>query len=104
MPDWKIGGTKLLKRINNKTVQGDSFRITVPDIRPVVYTEGSREARVEIEGGMVSSNVDWLIYAETLSGWHITTRLEPMSHDERELVLHRISEALHVLDMPHKAG
>jgi hypothetical protein len=92
----------MLTRINNKTVEGDGFCIAVPDIHTVVYTENQRVARVEIEGGISTGKVDWLVYAATLSGWHVEEGLEPMSQDEKEFVLQRMLNGLRVLEMAHR--
>ena len=91
----------MLQKLDNKTVQGDGFRVFVPDIHTVVYSDGGRTARVEIEGGMTAGVVDWLVYGETLSGWYIGSRHEPMADDDKQMVLGRIAESLHLLEMPH---
>jgi hypothetical protein len=55
--------TKMLQRLDNKTVRGPSFTVSVPDIHRVRYTEGEKVAYVEIEGGAGPGNeINWLIY------------------------------------------
>jgi len=92
----------MLHALNNKTVQGDGFRVFVPDIHTVIYSEGDREAKVEIEGGMHGDTVDWLIYPDTLTGWIAQGIVEPLTDVEKKNVLRRISESLLVLNMPHR--
>ena len=94
--------TDMLHAINNKTVQGDGFRVVVPDIHSVIYSEDGRDAHVEIEGGMSGDTVDWLVYAETLAGWTIQGHIEPMNDSEKDIVMRRISESLSLLNMPHR--
>ena len=92
----------MLKKVDDSTVQGDGFRVVVPNIHCVIYSEDHRETQVEIEGGMSEDLVDWLIYAETLGDWRIERGIEPMTDSDREIVLSRISGSLLVLNMPHR--
>lgn len=95
--------TKMLQRLNNKTVRGPAFIVSVPDIHRVQYTEGEKVACVEIEGSAGPGNqVNWLIYAETLRGWerpHEDVEMPKVKHDE---ILADISRSLELLAMPHK--
>ena len=92
----------MLIRLNNKTVEGDGYRIIVPDIHTVIYEECARTARLEIEGGMSARVVDWLIYSETLSGWHDESGVVPISATERAIILSRVAESLNLLEMPNR--
>ena len=56
--------TKTIKRIDNKTVAGNGFQITVPDIHRVIYTDTNCTVEIEIEGGMSDGKIDWIIYDE----------------------------------------
>lgn len=92
----------MLRRIDNKTVGGSGFQVVVIDIHAVTYKEGPRQAWVEIEGGMESGKIDWLVYTSTLSMWHVGNTEQAMTDEERAMVLERISAALKLLDMPHR--
>jgi len=91
-----------MRRLDNETVQGLGFKIAVPDIHTVVYSEECRRAQVEMEGGMSEGKVDWLVYATTLSAWESNDGPQTMTKEERNTVLKRISAALTVLDMPNR--
>jgi hypothetical protein len=90
------------RRIDNKTVEGAGLRISVLDIHTVAYMEESWRAQVEIEGGVEEGNINWIIYATTLSGWNVDGGRHSMTKEERNLVLTRISAALTLLDMPNR--
>jgi len=60
----------VFEKINNKSVRGEHFTVTVPDVHKIEYTEAGKVTTVEIEGGMSEpGQVDWLIYIRTFSGW-----------------------------------
>lgn len=89
-----------MKKLDNKTVIGDGFRIVVPDIHRVLYVDDKHEATIEIEGGINDNKVDWFVYTSTLS-----SRInddQAFIFEKRELILQRISCALDILDMPHR--
>jgi len=93
----------MLQRLNNKTVVGPTFVVSVPDIHRVRYTEGERVAQVEIEGGAgPNSQVDWLIYSETLCAWESPHGNTEMPLAKRDEILLNISKSLDLLAMPHK--
>src|SRR5262245_26535893 len=95
--------TEMLQRLNNKTVRGPTFIVSVPDIHRVQYAEGKKVACVEIEGGFSPDNkVNWLIYSETLRGWERPHDDVEMSKAKREAILANISKSLDVLAMPHQ--
>lgn len=95
--------TEMLQRLNNKTVRGPSFEVSVPDIHRVRYTEGEKVACVEIEGGAGPGNqVNWLIYAETLRGWEHPHEDAEMPKVKRDEILANISKSLDLLAMPHQ--
>lgn len=87
-----------MKKLDNSTVEGEGFRITVPDIHHVVYSCGPHIAEVEIEGGSVDEQVDWLVYASTLTTQDGDDEFLKMN---RERILTRISRALTLLGMQH---
>ena len=91
-----------MKKLDNKTVQGDGFCIFVPDIHTVVYSEEGRTARIEIEGGMSGNTVDWSVYPETMSGWHVEGGHKAMDVSDKDTILRRISKGLDILEMPHQ--
>jgi hypothetical protein len=93
----------MLKRVNNKTVQGANFIVSVPDIHRVRYAEGDKVAFIEIEGGMdAAGRVDWVVYASTLRGWEAPHQDVSISTSEQDAILSNISKCLSLLDMPHK--
>jgi hypothetical protein len=93
----------MLQRLNNKTVRGPAFIVSVPDIHRVQYTEGEKVACVEIEGGAGPGNeVNWLIYAETLRGWERPHEDSEMPKFKRDEILANIGRSLDVLAMPHQ--
>ena len=93
---------KMLKRIDNKTVRGSSFVVSVPDIHRVIYTEGEKVASVGIEGGMcVGGRVEWVVYSKTLQGWEQPHHYDEMTPSKREEILADVSKSLALLEMPH---
>lgn len=83
-------------------MQGDGFQVFVPDIHSAIYSEKYRTAQIEIEGGMSGGVVEWDVYSETLTGWNVGNDLQPMTIGDKDVILQRVSDALHVLDMPHR--
>ena len=93
----------MLQKINNKSVRGQYFTITVPDVHRVEYTEAGRVATVEIEGGMSEpGRVDWLVYVRTFTGWLPPHEAEAINAEKRRQILENMSQALETLGMPHK--
>jgi hypothetical protein len=94
---------KMLQRLNNKTVRGRAFIVSVPDIHHVEYKEAEKVACVEIEGGMGhDKQVNWIIYSETLRGWEPPHADSEMGKPKREEILANISKSFDVLAMPHR--
>ena len=93
----------MLQKINNKSVRGTYFTVTVTDIHKVEYAEGGKIAVIEIEGGMSEpKQVDWLIYAQTFRGWLPPHESEEIGDDKRKQILANVSNSLSILEMPHK--
>ena len=93
----------MFQRLDNKTIRGPNFVLSVPDIHRAVYTEGEMVASVEIEGGMGPDNqVNWLVYSETLRGWQEPHADIDMAEAKRQEVLKTVSASLDLLAMPHK--
>lgn len=89
-----------MKKIDNKTIKGDGFTITVPDIHHVSYVQGATMATVEIEGGSEDGQIVWLIYSATLTGSNGPNADFVDIH--RQEIIDRISKALALLTMPHR--
>lgn len=90
----------MLRRLNNKTIVGDGFRIFVPDVHCVIYNDAKYAAKLEIEGGMTDGQIDWLVYGlpfRDLEGKNIDCDTKT-----RETILNRISQSLTKLDMPNR--
>ncbi|WP_408629687.1 Imm74 family immunity protein [Anaeromyxobacter oryzisoli] len=95
--------TDMLVRVNNKTVRGPAFVVSVPNVHRVLYEEGGRTASVEIEGGLgPNGEVNWLVYATTLVGWDPPHADLEMSVSKREEIIRSISRSLELLGMPHQ--
>lgn len=95
--------TKMLQRLDNKTVCGSNFEVHIPNIHWGEYTEGEMIARVEIEGGVgPDGEINWLIYAETLRGWERPHESSEMSKAKRKEILSNISLSFDLLSMPHE--
>jgi hypothetical protein len=93
----------MLQQLDNKTVRGPSFVVSVPDIHQARYAEGEKVACVEIEGGPGPGNeINWLIYSETLLGWEHPHEDVEMATSKREEILTNISKSLDLLAMPHR--
>jgi len=93
----------MLQKINNKSVRGPNFTVTVPDVHKVEYAEGGKVAVVEIEGGMTEpGQVDWLVYAQTFHRWLPPHELEEIDGEKRRQILQNVSQALSILGTPHK--
>jgi hypothetical protein len=92
----------MLRKTSNKSVESTSgFSVTVPDIHRVVYREGEMELTLEIEGGAVDGQVDWLVYAETISGWLPPNERTPLPLERKREVIQNVSESLSLLGMKH---
>lgn len=93
----------MLQRLNNKTIRGPSFTVSVPDIHRVCYSEGDKVAFVEIEaGGSPGKQSNWLIYSDTLRCWEHPHEDAEMQRGKREEILANISKSLDLLAMPHE--
>src|SRR5205085_7104497 len=93
----------MLQKISNKSVRGQYFTVTVPDVHKVQYSEGGRVASIEIEGGMsCPGQVDWLVYAQMFHGWLPPHESDEISSEKRRQILQNVSQALSILEMPHK--
>jgi hypothetical protein len=94
----------MLRKIDNKTVESsEGYSVRVIDIHYAEYSEGSRIAIVEIEGGMnESGDVDWSIYRGSLKDWEAPFDDGRMTDDERKAIINRICECLKVLGMQYK--
>jgi hypothetical protein len=93
----------MLERLNNKTVRGPTFIVIVPDIHRLQYMEGEKVAFIEIEGGTgAGSQINWLIYSETLRGWERPHEDTEMLGPKRKEILANISKSLDLLAMPHE--
>ena len=93
----------MITRISNKEVRGDTFSVAVPNVHQVVYEEGDRLAKIEIEGGMSKPGVvDWLVYKDTLLSWEAPYDNEELSACKRDEILKKVSESLKLLEMPHQ--
>jgi hypothetical protein len=93
----------MLQKISNKSVRGPNFTVTVPDVHKVEYAEGGKVATVEIEGGVTEpGQVDWLVYAQTFQGWLPPHESEEINSEKRGQILQNVSQALSILQMPHK--
>lgn len=92
----------MLKRLDNKTIQGPGFIIRVPDIHHVEYVEGEKIASIGIEGGLGPDNrVNWDVYSETLRGWEKPYQNIEMDRAKYEEILNRLGKSLDLLDMRH---
>jgi hypothetical protein len=94
----------MLRKIDNKTVESpQGYIVRVIDIHYAEYSEGSKTAIVEIEGGINESGiVDWSIYRKSLKGWNTPFDDIKMTADEQKTIVDRISECLKLLGMQHK--
>lgn len=94
----------MLQKIDNKSVRGPYFTVTIPDIHTLVYSEGGKTAIIEIEGGGMDEprKVEWLIYAQTFRGWSPPHESVEISNEQRRQILENVGESLMTLGMPHK--
>ena len=94
----------MLQKIDNNSVRGPYFTVTIPDIRTLVYSEGGKIAVIEIEGGGIDEprEVEWLVYAQTFRGWLPPHELVEISNEKRRQILENVSESLMTLGMAHK--
>lgn len=91
-----------MKRLNNKTVEGEDCQISVPDIHHIVYSCSKYIADIEIEGGATDGQVDWLVYANTLKARDESDYA--LVNGNKEEILARISRALTLLGMTHSVA
>lgn len=93
----------MLKKVDNKIVQGHGFTITLPTIHEIKYTEGDKTLTVEIEGGQnEKGEIEWDIYSSTMRGWLPPHQLEPFSYEDKQRILRNISDSLTLLGMKHQ--
>ncbi len=93
----------MLRKLDNKTVQGNGFTVTVPTIHEVRYTAGEKTLTVEIEGGTGQNDqVEWDVYSDTMRGWLPPHHLDRFTYEDKQRVLRNISESLRVLGMKHQ--
>ena len=93
----------MLTKIDNKTVQGNGFTMTVPNIHEIRYSEGDKTLAVEIEGGTnEKGEIEWDIYSSTIRGWLPPHQLESLSYEDKQRILHNISDSLKLLGMKHR--
>ena len=93
----------MLQIVNNKSVRGPHFTVTVPNVHKVEYAEDGKIATVEIEGGISQpDHLDWLVYVRTFSGWLPPHDAEKITDDQRAQILQNISQALSSLGMPNQ--
>jgi len=93
----------MLRKLDNKTVKGHGFTITLPTIHEIRYSEGNKTLTVEIEGGTnEKGNVEWDIYSTTMRGWLPPHQLEPLSYEDKQRILRNISDSLILLGMKHR--
>jgi hypothetical protein len=90
------------KRINNMTVEGSGYNVIVPDIHTVIYNEGANSITIEIEGGTDVNGINWFVYLKTLSVREVYSNSFAMTKEKKDVILKRISDALNMLDMPHR--
>jgi|GEM_PF-3322812 len=92
----------MLKRINNKTVEGtEGFIVRVPNIHEIEYKADDLHAVIEIEGGRSESGgVDWVVYSSTLKviSQHDAAKVQDI---EKQVVFERVAKSLELLDMPN---
>lgn len=96
----------MLRKIDNKMVESsEGYTVRVIDVHYAEYSEGSRTAIVEIEGGVnESEDVDWSIYRESLKDWEAPFDDRRMTDDERRTIVNRIGECLKLLGMRYKVA
>jgi hypothetical protein len=94
----------MLRKIDNKTIESsEGYTVRYIDIHYLEYSEGSKTATVEIEGGVnESGDVDWLLYRNSLKGWNAPFDEIIMTEDQHNTIIERISECLKMLGMKHK--
>jgi len=93
----------MLRRINNKSVGGQDFTVTVVNVHQVQYSQDGKTAILEIEGeSSKSGHIDWVVYAQTLKGWLPPHESEELSDTQRTHIVDKIGESLFLLEMPNK--
>ena len=93
----------MLTKLDNKTVQGRGFTTTVPNIHEIRYSESDKTITVEIEGGRdEKGEIEWDVYSSTMRSWLPPHQLEPFSYEDKQRILHNISDSLSLLGMKHR--
>jgi hypothetical protein len=94
----------MLRQIDNKSVEGDNFKVIVPNVRGVLYHDALGEYVIEIEGGNMGGPgfPDWLVYSQTLSQKSGPLNSTPISPERKREILQRVSECLTLLEMRHE--
>lgn len=89
--------------LNNKSVKGPDFVVTVRGIHNVDYVESGKTATIEIEGGTPEpGQIEWLIYAQTLRSWASPHDSERLDTAKRNEILENVRKSLSMLAMPSK--
>ena len=96
----------MLRKVDNKSIEGDDFKVIVRNVREVLYHDALGEYTIEIEGGNMggASFPDWLVYSQTLSQRnkpHNSTP-QPLSPARQKEILQRVSQCLTLLEMRHE--
>ena len=89
----------MLRQVNNKTVEGAGFLVTIPNIHEIRYVEHDRELSIEIEGGVRGGSVHWYIYSSTLKNWLPPHNQHALTDGDRKRVLANISDSLRLLGL-----
>lgn len=82
----------LLRRVDDQTVAGAGFHVTVHGAQEARYTEAERIARVEIAAGQVQP--------ESLTDWEPPDGGPVMTAEQRQQILGRVAAALQLLGAP----
>ncbi len=95
--------TEMLHRIDDHTVDGPGYRVSLPDAHVVIYATEGRTAHLQIESGAArDGQVDWRLHAESLTDWDPPDGGPVMSEAERQQILLRIGRALKTLGIHYK--
>lgn len=94
---------EMLKRLDNKTVQGPGFIVRVLDIHRIEYIEGEKVATIGIDGEFGEDNrVIWEIDSNSLNGWNQPNYGVYMDEDKSKEILTRVSKSFDLLGMRHE--
>ncbi len=88
-----------MKKIDNKTVLGDGFKVVVLNIHTTRYEDSDCVVEIEIEGGIKGNKVNWLVYINSFKIMQVFD--SALGQVNKKEVLKRIGDALTLLDMPH---